>query len=331
MGKLTNFVEVTGRLYEADLKIYDAKPEKYMANKKITLPNGMLFEGNRGIMGKLHIETTEGNVVEVRVDYTMAVKKKKVNGQVVKDAHGLEIYEPNPKFQTLEQIANNGLSVVKGDEFPTNIQVRTAMTTNDFVDQEGNIASPMVIAIGTFNGNVNIIPQVKEAKAEFKVDLVFGAVQDVLDKDGMLKDDEKYITGLVFDFFDNMYPVRLKIKNPKGIDFFMGLEKGDTLNVWGEYISEKIKKETVTQSAFGEDLIQVSEFTRREVLLKGANPNLFDDDKAPTPEFISQANQNRQLKLAEIKAQAEQRKQQQAAPRISQPQAPASTPSRFDF
>ena len=83
--------------------------------------------------------------------------------------------------------------------------------------------------------------------------------------------------------------------------------------------------------AFGEDLIQVSEFTRREVLLKGANPNLFDDDKAPTPEFISQANQNRQLKLAEIKAQAEQRKQQQAAPRISQPQAPASTPSRFDF
>lgn len=331
MAKLTNFVEISGNLYEVDLKMYDAKPEKYVANKKITLPNGLPFEGNRGIMGKLHIETTQGNVVEVRVDYTMAVKKKKVNGQVVKDAHGNEMFEANPKFQTLEKLINEGLSVVKGAEFPTQIQVRTSMSTNDFVDQDGNIASPMVIAIGTFNGNVNIVPQVKEPKAEFKVDLVFGSVQDVLDKDGIPKDDEKYITGLVFDFFDNMYPVKLKIKNPKGVDFFMGLEKGDTLNVWGEYISEKVKVEKVTQSAFGEDLIQVSEFTRKEVLLKGANPNLFDEDKAPTPEFIAEANQARQLKLAEVKANAEKRKQEQAAPRMAQPQAPASTPQRFDF
>lgn len=330
MANLTNFVEVSGRLYEADLKIFDAKPEKYMANKKITLANGLPFEGNRGIMGKLHIETAEGNVVEVRVDYTMAVKKKKVNGQVVKDAHGLEVYEVNPKFQALENIVNNGLSVVKGDEFPTNIQVRTSMTTNDFVDQEGNVVSPMVIAIGTFNGTINIVPQVKEAKAEFRVDLVFRAVQDVLDKDGIPKEDEKYITGVVFDFFKNMYPVRLKIKNPRGIDFFMGLEKGDTLNVWGDYVSEKIKTERVTQSAFGEDLIQVSEFTRKEVLLKGANPNLFEDEKAPTPEFMREANQNRELKLAELKSQAEARKMAKQAPQspIAQPTA---TPARFDF
>ena len=110
----------------------------------------------------------------------------------------------------------------------------------------------------------------------------------------------------------------------------MGLEKGDTLNVWGDYVSEKIKTERVTQSAFGEDLIQVSEFTRKEVLLKGANPNLFEDEKAPTPEFMREANQNRELKLAELKSQAEARKMAKQAPQspIAQPTA---TPARFDF
>lgn len=328
MAKLTNFVEVAGRLYEAELKMYDSKPDKVVANKNITLPNGTIFNGNRGLMGKLQIETTPGNVVEVRVDYTMAAKKKKVNGQVVKDAHGNEMFEPNPKFQALENIMTNGLAIVNGAEFPTVIQIRTSMSTNDFIDQEGNVASPMVIAVGTFNGNVNILPQLKEAKADFKVDLVFSAVQDVLDKDGIPKDDEKYITGVVFDFFENMYPVKLKIKNEKGIDFFMGLEKGDTLNVWGDYISEKIKTEKVTQSAFGEDLIQVSEFTRKEVLLKGANPNIFEGEKAPTPEFMQTASQNRQLKLAEVKAQADARKAATKTPVVTQPQG---TPQRFDF
>ncbi len=329
MGKLLNYVEITGRLYEAKLRMHEAKPEKYLQNKKITLANGMPFEGNRGISGSIHLETSKGNVVEVKVDYTMAVKKKKLNGQVIKDAQGLDVYEVNPKFQTLENIMTKGLSIINKDEFPTNISVNTSMSVNDFVDKEGNVASPMVTSVGTFNGFISIVPGDAVGKAEFKVDLVFNAVQDVLDKDGIPKDDEKYIAGVVFDFFENAYPVRLKIRNSKGIDFFMGLEKGDTLNVWGSYVSELIKTETVTQSAFGEDLIQVSEFTRKEVLLKGANPNIFEGDKAVTPEFMAQAMQTRELKLSELKADAERRKQQQQSPQLTPP--PQSTPSRFDF
>jgi hypothetical protein len=243
---------------------------------------------------------------------------------------GKDVYEANPKFQTLENLLNNGLSVIKGDEFPTNIVVKTSISTNDFVNQDGEVVSPMVCAVGTFNGNINIVPQVSTPKSEYKVDLVFGSVQDILDKDGIPKDDEKYITGLVFDFFDNLYPVRLKAKTAKAVEFFMGLEKGDTLTVWGSFISEKVKTEKITQSAFGEDLVEISEFTRKETVITGANPNLFDEDKAPTPEFINQANSTRQIKLAELKAQAEQRKQASTL-QTSTVNTNASTPNRFDF
>ena len=146
-----------------------------------------------------------------------------------------------------------------------------------------------------------------------------------LDADEEKGYDEKVtLEGYVFNYKRELLPVNFRVKDPAAINFFTKLDisKKNPLftQVWGDMLSQTVTRKTVTEAAFGADLVEESESSFREyvVVNKSKDDYLYDDDSTITVEELKAGLADREQMLAEKKQRdAEYRKSKSAKPAAS--------------
>ena len=108
-------------------------------------------------------------------------------------------------------------------------------------------------------------------------------------------------------------PIEFSVTNPSGMDYFTGLGATSTnpvfTCVWGRQLSQTIRREITTESAFGEPEVRVVNSTRKDWVVTGCNPIPYDWDAEELTEMMA----NREVYLASIKQRQDEYKAQKAA------------------
>ena len=159
------------------------------------------------------------------------------------------------------------------------------------------------------------------------------------------------IKGCIFDDFrKRMLPVELSVLNPNAIDYFEGLEASSSnpvfTRVQGKEISETIVRQIVEESAFGEPSVREVKNSRKDYVITWAqsDPYDWDDESTITADELKQMIADREVYLAELKANREQWKANRGGgtsfetPTVNttptMPETPTQAPAKaktFDF
>lgn len=252
--------------------------------------------GTDFINGNISIATDEDktNIVTVKFNYVTSTYK---NGN------------PNRTYQTLDQIINAGAKASEVDlGMATKVKVTGAIDTNDFLGRDGEMVAARQIT-GSFCDIVQVLNADEAKRATFKADyLVYGTKEHEVE-DG---DDYLELNGYCFNFRGDLLPINLSVVNPGGISWFEDQEPSVNnpllCRVWGDIVSTIIKKETVTESAWGEAQVDVSTRTITAWNITGCNTDCgeFDDDSTITKDELEKAKNARVEYVASEKARQEE-------------------------
>lgn len=288
MKKMLNRVDIQGYVYEHDLKISKVK--------KTDSPNF----GKEFITGKVSIATDEEcvNVVTVKFGYVTPTTK---NGS------------PSKNYEVLEKIMNGGATVVaNGKENALKVKVSPSLICNDFYNRDGELVSGKSLD----GGFISIVNSV-EPKAKFEVDFFATKATHVDENPDKQTPEYVKVDGYVFTFNGAIHPVTLNVKNELGMSFFENNvedKKPLFVKVGGDIISKSIK---VTKEEQGAWSTIVKEYTQsfKEYLINEANePYDLNDDSILTQDEFKKALADREVHLAEVKQQYEERQNAPATP-----------------
>lgn len=276
MKKMINKTVVEGFLVEKDLR------------------DGTTASGSNYISGKLHVETSPGNVVAVEVFEAEKTKAGTLN----------------QKFATLKGIYENGKARHDGADQPTTLKIASALGTNDWFNKEGELVSSLI----NRGGFVNVTAQINP-KAEFEVDVVIRSVVPELRNEK--ETGRAIVNAIVFDYANKALPAKFIVENQKGVEFFQNLDPNTFTRIWGTQVNSTIVNERTEESAFGEAKVVKSSYSRKEFIITGAQTEAYDEDQL-TADDLNQAIQARNVAVAELKARNE-------AYQSSKASTPAST------
>ena len=109
-----------------------------------------------------------------------------------------------------------------------------------------------------------------------------------------------------------------KVVNPQGMNYFESLDATNTdpvfIKVWGRIINRTTRVEKVEESAFGDAAVTSYERKVKEWIITGVAKEAYDygDENILTTEEVTNAMQDRQVLLAEVKRQNEEYKASKA-------------------
>lgn len=288
MKKMINKSHVEGILYESTLEERDSKTTA----------------GAKYISGKISIEVAEDNVITVEIfenEITKAGKR-------------------NQKYDKLLSLIGANSIVSTGKDTAVCLKIDSALSLNDWYPQ-----GELVSTLRNFNGFINFVSLGElKPQATFQTDMLITSTMDDMDKDengdfvpnGALK-----VKGHIFDFANRIMPVEFLVENEAGVNYFRDLEPNTFTKVWGKQVTQSETIRKVEESAFGDD--SVVEFTnnRRKFVITGTNkePYMFGEEGILTVQEVQDAIANRNVYLADKKAQSENDAPASTKPVVSNP------------
>lgn len=277
--------------------VYDKGEGRKKLQKRVSGENAK-NPGQEYIQGELNIATDESatNVVAVWFQYVAPTYP----------ARGDKPERPNPTFQTLETIINNGTIFKEVGTAATTVRIDGNIGVNDWYDRDGELVSNKRIEgsfIHLMNGSEKIAA---ERASTFEADMVISSVAER----EMENEEDNYvnINGYVFNFRNDVLPVTFTVRNEAGMKYFLDQDYPMVTKVWGGIVSNIVKIEHVTESAFGAPTVDVTTRSIRAWDVTGASkePMEWDDESTITREELKQKVRERETRLAEQKKRDEE-------------------------
>jgi hypothetical protein len=284
-----NKAEVAGRL-----KILDLEKDKD-------------DDKNNIIRGSLTIQYGNGDDQQVEVK----VYKKELTGKGT----------VSKAYEKLIDLMDNGVTIAKAKEMTlngngTNFEATSIriygnkeftpeLRLNEYHPEDGQYSARPEVSMGFGNIAVDNVDSEK-FKGEFN-NVLFLHKDPKREKS---KDGEEtgrlVIEGLYIDYKNQVKPLTFHVEDESMADEMENLEKGSTIEVWGNIKIAKIVKTTVKKSGFGgkgkteEDVSYVS-----ELLITGGDFIEEDDKRWIDPAFIKKALVERETFLEELSKKSE--------------------------
>ena len=313
MRKNINTEHIEGRVYQHSLELKESGP-----NSK--------NPGTKYISGNLNIAVDEDgmNVITIHFTYVTAVTSKG---------------NKNSTFTTLNKIIDNPENtwITGGKDNAFKVKVDTALALNDFYANDGTLVSAKRNE-GGFVSFVNELCPIEDRNT-FQMDMVINRVQRVeADEEKGIKEDYLKLCGAVFNFKNDLLPVEFIVKNVTGIVYFENLDISPKniiyTKVWGHINNQVLKTQKVEESAFGDTFVIPQERQIREWVITGTAkvPYDFGDESVLTEKELTEAMQNREVYLADVKKrQDEYNASKQASNTPANFSAPVAKNGDFSF
>lgn len=287
--KWTNKVHVEGYLFNF------GSNERRGLQKKVTGPNSKV-PGTTYLQGEINIATDdEGlNVVTVFIPYL----PENASFQAKKDT-----------YSVLSELLEDGSTFEKDGTEAPKLRIDGNVALNEFVDKEGNIASPKRIE-GAFVHKMRSNEEISTDRASrFELDMIIAGAMEQEVEGG---EDYLKLRGYVFNFKNDIMPIDLSVQGKNGIEYFLKQDISNSnplvTKVWGNIISTVLKTENVIESAFGAPEVRVSTRTIKSWDIVGASeePMIWDDESSITKKELKDCLQKRETYLAELKKRNEE-------------------------
>lgn len=310
---MENTTHIEGILYEHALE------------KKVSGPNSK-NPGTPFISGTISIATDDAltNIVQVHYTYVTAVTAK---GSV------------NPNYSILTNIIDGAIGnyMADGIEKAAKVSCDSAIALNEFYSDRNGKEELVSVKRneGGFLRTINSLNEKETLRNTFKCDMIITQVIHI-DADEEHDTPEKVaVKGAIFDFRKSLLPVEFTAINPSAINYYEGLEASPSnpvfTKLWGNQISEVVKREIREESAFGDDNIREVQSTRKDFVITGGakDPYVWDDESTITVQELTEATAARETYLATLK----QRQDEYKASRnnVSTAATTASTPAGGGF
>lgn len=309
MMKVKNETHIEGVLYEHALEA------------KVTGPNSKA-PGTNFISGTISIATDDAltNIVPIHFTY---VTEKTAKGGV------------NATYSLLQNIIDGvvGTYMKDGADKAAKLRIDSAIGLNEFyADRNGK---EELVSVKTNEGGfvhtTNTLLEKETDRNTFKCDMVITQVTHVDADEERKTPDKDIIKGVVFNFRNEILPVEFTAVHPGAMAYFEDLGASTSnpvfTKVWGNQVSEVIRREIREESAFGEDSVREVQSTRKDFVITGAAkiPYEWDTEDTMLASELTTAIANRETYLATMKQRRDEYK-------ASKGQAtPAPTKAEFNF
>ena len=311
MKKCINKVTLEGYVYQHTLQV------KTVANQQSDNFGQEFIQGTIDIV----VDNEGMNVVPVR--YTYVTAETKNGGQ-------------NRSYSVLKSIIDNGKTWLDCGTEATKVKCETSFALNDFYTQEGELVSSTVQE-GGFISIVNTFGP-EENRNKFEADLLITNVTRVEADEEKGTPEFARVRAAAFNFRNQILPMNLIIKNPKGIDYAEGLDASPSNPVFVKSFG-KVNHMTTTvtrteETAFGEPVVNTFERKVKEWVITGISPTPYDfgDESVMTVEDLQKALQDREVLLATEKKRAEEYRAQRASQSTpATAPTPKATTATFNF
>lgn len=308
---MTNATHIEGLLYQHTL-------ESKVTGEKSANP------GTTYITGTIEIATDNNltNIVPVHFTYVTATTSKG---------------KANSTFTVLQKIIDGVIGSVMGGSKETAAKVRvdSAIGLNEFFSDR-NGTEELVSAKRNEGGFIHVADALLEDEKQrntFKVDMIINGVTRLEEDEERQIPERCVVKGYIFDFKKAILPVDFVVYSKGGMDYFESLTTPAFTTLWGNQISEVIKKEIREESAFGEDSVRVVQSSRKSFSITGTSKECYpwDDEEYISVKELNEAMANRETYLATLKQRSDEWKasQQAATNKAAIPAADASSNFRF--
>lgn len=281
MKRTINQSHIEGYIYEHTLELRESGPDSKNP--------GTIF-----IRGELNIATDNEctNIVPVFFKY---VTEKTTKGN------------KNATFGVLKNIIDGkyGTIMKDGKENAIKIRVDSAIGLREFY--AGADLEELVSVKRNDGGFVHVVEHLVEdekVRNTFKCDMLITNVKEIEPNEEMNLPAKAIIKGAIFDWRGALLPVEFSAVNPNAINYFLSLDASNSnptfTCVWGRQVSETIKKEIKTESAFGEDEVRIVERKKKDFVITGSlrEPYLWDDESTLTAVELTEKIAARETYLA---------------------------------
>lgn len=308
-----NSVNLMGILYEHNLTLKESG-----ANSK--------NPGTKFISGTIGIATDDAitNIIQVHFTYVTATNAKGT---------------ANATFSILKDIIDGVLLTYMDDpDKAVRLTVDSAIGLNEFYSNRSG-TEELVSVKRNEGGFVHVVKPMEWVDDEiqrnkFKCDMVITKVTHVDANEERNIPEKVIVKGAIFDFRKSLLPAEFTATDPGAMSYFEGLDASNAnpvfTAVWGRQISEVVKREIRTESAFGEDDVREVQSTRKEYLITGGSkePYAWDDSATLTAQELTEMMANRQTYLATLKQRQDE---YQASRNSNAAAAPRTATGGFNF
>jgi len=304
-----NTEQIAGRIYTHDLSI------RTVENKQSE------NYGKEFINGTLDVAVDDAGLNVIQVHYSYVTPTTKAG-------------KGNISYNALKQIIESGKTILKdGLDQATCVRLTPSIALNDFYPQ----GSDDLVTIPRHEGGfVTVLRSPADLPAEgqernkFECDVLITNVEHVeKNEERGIENDFVRLKGCVFNFRNDILPMTFVVRHPAAMKYFedAGIDPSNPMytGIRGYIENMSVKTEKHTESAFGEDAVDIVERHVRNWVVNHANkmPYDFGAEEILTPADISKAMENRNVMLAEIK----QRSTEYYANRGNTPATPAAAPA----
>jgi len=219
-------------------------------------------------------------------------------------------------FTILSDIISGKLGTVLdcGKESATKMAVVSNIAVNDWYREDGTLVSGKRNEGGFINIIKGDFTKSEDERNTFKADMLITKVTELEANEEKGYEEKVTIDGYIFNYRNDILPVSFRVKNAAAIKYFNSLDISPKnpmfTQVWGNIESQVVVKKTVTESAFGDDLVEERESSYKEYVLKSKSKEdyLFNDETTITDDELKAALSAREQMLAEIKQRNEEYK-----------------------
>lgn len=304
-----------GRLYDFDL------------SKKTVKNQTSNYYGQEFWSGTIQIATDEAGLNVIPVHYTFVLPTFG-NGKT------------DSRFSAFEKITSEEKTWLKvGKENAEMIRLTPSGDLNDFYIVNDDRAVSAQRNEGGFITFIKELAPEGTSRNKFTYDMIINKVTVVEPKEDTDDVLHARIHGVIFNFRGAILPWDLIAYNPKAIEYFEGLGVSSAepiyTQVWGSIKNTTIKVEKEVENAWGEPMIEYSERTRREWVIEGSKPQLYDfteEDMADLQKKIGDRNVHlEEVKSAAIEYANNQKTTTQSTPAPNKMAGPLSSIPEGDF
>lgn len=292
--KKLNQEKITGYIYS-----FGEANGRNMLEAKVSGPNSKT-PNTPYIAGVINIATDEEGLNVIPVHFTYVTATYGSSGKA------------NKNYDVLQRILAEGKTwITDGKDAATKVSIDGAIALNDWY-KDNDLVSTKVNE-GSFIEIINQLPEESE-RATFRVDMVITNVSHIDADEEKGTPEMAKIKGGIFNFRNEVLPIDVVVKNPQGMAYFEGLEASSSnpvfTKVWGRINCETKVTRVEEESAFGEASVRTYTRQSREWIVTGVAkaPYEFGEEEVLTAEELTKAMQDRQVKLAELKKQTDERK-----------------------